>query len=121
MPFSVAVGDAVVAGKMDLVYEAEGGWVILDYKSDDPVAAVERAQREYRDQMAVYAAALKRVAGVTPIRVYLIFARETDPGRRVVSPGPTRELIARGDELLANAPRRAAEIGVSGGGRLDYV
>jgi ATP-dependent helicase/nuclease subunit A len=112
MPFSVTVGDAMVAGKIDLAYEAEDGWVIVDYKSDDPAAAAERAGREYRDQMAVYAAALGRVAGVTPVRVYLIFAREADAERRAVSPGPASELLARGDELLDDAPRRAAETGV---------
>ncbi|NIT37116.1 MAG: UvrD-helicase domain-containing protein [candidate division Zixibacteria bacterium] len=106
MPLAVAVGDAVVSGKVDLLFETGDGLVIVDYKTDEPASAGGRAEREYRDQMAAYAALLARATARAVARAYLVFARERE-GQRVVDLGPGARLLARGEALLAQAARKA--------------
>jgi ATP-dependent helicase/nuclease subunit A len=103
MPFAVAVEDAVVNGKADLVYETAEGLVIVDYKTDEAGGA-ERAEGKYGDQMAIYAAALARVTARAVTRAYLVFPR-APAGERVVEPAPAATLTERGEALLGDAPR----------------
>jgi ATP-dependent helicase/nuclease subunit A len=113
MPFAVAVGDAVVTGIADLVYETAEGLVVVDYKTDEAERA-RRAEGKYGDQMAVYAAALARVTACAVARAYLVFPR-APAGERVVEPGPAAALLSRGEELLGEAPRLARDALSAGG------
>jgi ATP-dependent helicase/nuclease subunit A len=94
MPFAVVVGETFVAGKIDLAYEISEGLVIADYKTGPPAAAAG-----YRDQLAVYAAALGRVTGRPVARAYLIFAGEEGTAE-VEEVGGGANLTRRGEELL---------------------
>ncbi|MEE9456417.1 MAG: PD-(D/E)XK nuclease family protein, partial [bacterium] len=112
MPFAVAVGDAVVMGTADLVYETAEGLVVVDYKTDEAGGA-RRAEGKYGDQMAVYAAALARVTACAVARAYLVFPR-APAGERVVEPGQAATLLSRGEELLGEAPRLARDASSAG-------
>jgi ATP-dependent exoDNAse (exonuclease V) beta subunit len=100
--FAVAVEDVVVTGTADLVYETAEGLVVVDYKTDEGGGS-ERARGKYREQMAIYAAALSRVTKRTVAGAYLVFPRAPAAGR-VVPPGPAAELLRRGEELLGEVP-----------------
>jgi ATP-dependent exoDNAse (exonuclease V) beta subunit len=106
MPFAVSVEDAVVTGKVDLAYLAADGLVVVDYKTDAPGAGGEGGRPEYRDQLAVYAAALARAAGQVVARAYLVLPREAE-GRRLVTFEGGAELVERGERLLRKAPEAA--------------
>jgi ATP-dependent helicase/nuclease subunit A len=112
MPLAVAAEEAVVSGKVDLVYEAGDGLVVVDYKTDEPASAGGRAEGEYGDQMAAYAALLARVTARAVARAYLVFPRERE-GRRVVDLGPGAALLARGEALLGQGPRRGRGSGAA--------
>lgn len=65
-------------GKIDLMFEEAGGWVIVDYKtdwvSDDPADAERFFREKYAAQIQRYVAALERL----PVKVaeaYLLLAR----------------------------------------------
>ncbi|UCH78322.1 MAG: PD-(D/E)XK nuclease family protein, partial [Candidatus Coatesbacteria bacterium] len=102
MPFAVVVGGTFVAGKIDLAYETSEGLAIADYKTGPLEAAAG-----YRDQLAVYAAALGRVTGRSVARAYLIFAGEGGEAA-VEEVGGGADLARRGEELLLNPPELEA-------------
>jgi ATP-dependent helicase/nuclease subunit A len=104
MPFAVVEARVVVTGKVDLAYRAADGLVVADYKTDAPGEGP--AREEYRDQLAVYAAALARATGERVARAHLIFPREEE-GRRVVTMDDGDALAERGEYLLKKAPGAA--------------
>ena len=108
MPFAVVEAEAVITGKVDLAYCAADGLVVVDYKTDAPGEGP--AREEYRDQLAVYAAALARATGERVARGHLVFPRE-EGGRRVATLDDGGALAERGEYLL----KRAA--GAAGGSR----
>jgi ATP-dependent exoDNAse (exonuclease V) beta subunit len=108
MPFAVVEAEAVVTGKVDLAYRAADGLVVVDYKTDAPGEGP--AREEYRDQLAVYAAALARATGERVARGHLVFPREEE-GRRVVTLDDGGALAERGEYLLKRAR------GAAGGNR----
>jgi ATP-dependent helicase/nuclease subunit A len=65
-------------GKIDLLFEEEGGWVLIDYKTDRlPGDVPDKAlyfQEKYGDQISAYAAALQAL-GVRLKSAYLLLAR----------------------------------------------
>lgn len=50
----------IVDGQVDLAYETESGWVIVDFKTDIEIAS---AQDAYKQQVALYVEAVKRATG----------------------------------------------------------
>ena len=59
-------GEVLVQGTVDCCFLEDGGWILLDYKTDitrDREALV----RHYRKQLAIYALALERITGL-PVR-----------------------------------------------------
>lgn len=61
VPFSVSLGGNLVEGKLDLLFEEDGGWVILDYKTDEVSGdALEQRFHSYREQGAWYAEAVRK-------------------------------------------------------------
>ncbi len=64
-PVSLRVDDEggvsrIVDGQVDLAYESDGGWVIVDFKTDIEIAS---AQDAYKQQVALYVEAVKRATG----------------------------------------------------------
>ncbi|MHB1074082.1 MAG: UvrD-helicase domain-containing protein [Gemmatimonadaceae bacterium] len=107
-PFAVELGGVLVEGVIDLALQrADGGWTIVDYKSNDLTRAgrFEYLVAHYRPQLELYAAALGR-AGLGPVDACaLVFLSGNrvhrwalDPARDVVaSATATIEKIARKD------------------------
>lgn len=64
----------IVEGRIDLVFRDDGGWVIVDYKSDAAGTAVSAPlMRGYERQLALYAAAWERLAGEPVAERHLLF------------------------------------------------
>lgn len=59
LPFTMATGDGLMEGRIDLLFCERGKWVLVDYKTDAQVEA-----QRYAQQMRTYAAALKELAGI---------------------------------------------------------
>lgn len=63
---ALAAGDAatatmqIVDGQVDLAYETEHGWVVVDFKTDIEMV---NAQDAYKQQVALYCEAVKRATG----------------------------------------------------------
>jgi ATP-dependent exoDNAse (exonuclease V) beta subunit len=68
------VGDRVLEGFIDLVYEDDDGLVIVDYKTDTvPAAALDRRMAYYRPQVAAYVSGLAAATCRPVARAVLLF------------------------------------------------
>ena len=76
VPVAAPLGDGLVEGFIDLLYETEGGLAVVDYKTDDIDAAEtgETLQR-YRLQGGAYALAVERATGKAVKEVAFLFLR----------------------------------------------
>ena len=74
-PVAGPVGDGIVEGFIDLLFEEDDGYVIVDYKTDNLGSedAIERAMAGYRLQGGAYALALSKAAGVHVKEVSFLF------------------------------------------------
>ena len=74
-PVAGPVGDGIVEGFIDLLFEEEDGFVIVDYKTDALGSddEIERAMARYRLQGGGYALALSRATGATVKEVSFLF------------------------------------------------
>ena len=61
-------------GSIDLLYSQDGGWVVADYKTDDPGPDPDQSARKYLPQLRVYARAVQQVKGRLP-RAEIIWIR----------------------------------------------
>ncbi len=69
---SARVGGILVEGFIDLLFEADGGLVIVDYKTDATEGEdVERVAQRYRSQVGAYALAVSQVTG-RPVEAALL-------------------------------------------------
>jgi ATP-dependent exoDNAse (exonuclease V) beta subunit len=59
-PVSMRVDHAIVDGQVDLAYETDEGWVIVDFKTDIEIAS---AQDAYKQQVALYVEAVQQATG----------------------------------------------------------
>ena len=50
----------VMDGQVDLAYETDTGWVVVDFKTDIEIASAEAA---YKNQIALYAQAVSKATG----------------------------------------------------------
>ena len=50
----------LVDGQVDLAYETDAGWIVVDFKTDIEIAS---AQEGYKQQIALYAAAVSKATG----------------------------------------------------------
>ncbi len=61
-PITIAMDDgALVDGIVDLAFERDGAWTVVDYKTDVEIAA--EGEQQYRRQVALYATAIARATG----------------------------------------------------------
>ncbi|MYC93701.1 MAG: AAA family ATPase [Caldilineaceae bacterium SB0661_bin_32] len=74
-PVAGPVGEGIVEGFIDLLFEEEDGYVIVDFKTDavGSEEEVEQAMARYRLQGGAYALALSRAAGVKVKEVWFLF------------------------------------------------
>ena len=54
-------GPQLVDGQVDLAYETETGWVVVDFKTDIEIAS---AQDAYKQQVALYCEAVTKATGM---------------------------------------------------------
>ena len=107
LPFSWDWDGVPVHGTIDLAYETGGTWHVLDFKTDDLRGrSLADASQAYLPQLALYASALERAVGGSPVSG-LLFLRTGD----VYVPPPTdlaRALAATRDRIdyggLLDAP-----------------
>jgi ATP-dependent exoDNAse (exonuclease V) beta subunit len=78
---------AIVEGRIDLLFEKDGAWTVVDYKTDDiPPGLVGERTAVYRKQGALYAWAL-RAAGIDLSGgVVFLFVRPGAAGRVEITP-----------------------------------
>jgi ATP-dependent exoDNAse (exonuclease V) beta subunit len=60
-PVTCTLGNVVVEGIVDLAFEEQGAWTVVDYKTDRELAAV--GEDRYRRQVALYASAIAQATG----------------------------------------------------------
>ena len=69
-------GDVLVQGIIDLLFQEEDGWVLLDYKTNRVRAENEAALvAHYRRQLELYARAWSEIAGEKVKEKHLYFLR----------------------------------------------
>ena len=56
----VEPGGVLVEGVLDLAFEDQDGWTVLDFKTDRELST---AEEQYRRQVRIYAAAVNRATG----------------------------------------------------------
>jgi len=93
------VGDRLVEGYIDLLYETDEGLVVVDHKTDRgrSQAELEASAAAYRGQGAAYAAALQQALGRPVVRAVFLFARA---GEAVAV--PIDDVPAAVDEVVAH-------------------
>ncbi len=76
VPFAVPWEGNLIEGRIDLLFEENGRWTLVDYKTDD-VTAAQAGERiaAYRPQAAAYALALKTLGIECAGGIVLYFAR----------------------------------------------
>jgi ATP-dependent helicase/nuclease subunit A len=75
-PFSVSLDGTLVEGKIDLLFEEDRGWVIVDYKTDDVYGEIlEQRFQSYRVQGQWYARAVREAAGCEAKEIAFFFVR----------------------------------------------
>ncbi|HEX7282064.1 MAG TPA: UvrD-helicase domain-containing protein [Vicinamibacterales bacterium] len=60
MPAEPGAPPTIVDGQVDLAYETENGWVVIDFKTDIEIVS---AQDAYKQQVALYAEAVAKATG----------------------------------------------------------
>ncbi|HUK33008.1 MAG TPA: PD-(D/E)XK nuclease family protein, partial [Vicinamibacterales bacterium] len=61
-PLTLTLDDGtLVEGVIDLAFEEDGQWTVVDYKTDREIA--EKGEEQYRRQLLLYAAAIQRATG----------------------------------------------------------
>jgi ATP-dependent helicase/nuclease subunit A len=75
-PFAVPWEGNFIEGRIDLLFEEDGSWTLVDYKTDDVTAArADERVEVYRPQAAVYALALRSLGIECAGGIVLYFAR----------------------------------------------
>jgi ATP-dependent helicase/nuclease subunit A len=78
VPFVRPLGDAIEEGKIDLLFEEPGGWVLVDYKTDQLPSKLDDLdgyfQEKYAAQIREYLEALQSLS-IKVQSAYLLLAR----------------------------------------------
>ncbi len=59
-PVSIVIDGVLVDGQVDLAFESDEGWTVVDFKTDAEIAGADEV---YRRQVGLYAQAIARVTG----------------------------------------------------------
>jgi ATP-dependent helicase/nuclease subunit A len=67
----------LVRGSIDLAFKEDGGWVIVDYKTDTPPASGDLCElaEKYRPQLDIYTGAFEKCTGERVVETALYFIR----------------------------------------------
>ncbi|GAC1367123.1 MAG: hypothetical protein NVSMB32_11980 [Actinomycetota bacterium] len=98
LPFALKLGDRVVRGRIDAVYETdEGGLEVVDFKTG------QRSTPDNVDQLALYAAALGRLGVSTGKTLTVTYCYLADGTRdsRTISPAEAERALAAMQERLS--------------------
>ncbi|MDI3339804.1 MAG: UvrD-helicase domain-containing protein [Sphaerobacter sp.] len=99
VPFTLAVGDGFVEGRVDLLFREPDGLVLADYKTDAVAPEhIDARLAVYRNQAAVYAFAIARITGLPVKEVVFVFARAGVERAIPVDPA----LLTLGERLAAS-------------------
>ena len=99
-PFTLPWEGDFIEGRIDLLFEEEGAWTLVDYKTDDVAPAdVDERLAAYGPQAAVYALALERLGMKCSGGIVLYFARPNVT--RTIE--PSASLTARAEDLIREA------------------
>lgn len=102
-PFELALGDSVVRGRMDAVFDGEGGWTVVDWKTGSKPTAGE--MEALKLQLAVYREAWRRIADDgREVRAVFFYVRTGENYSPSGLPGPD-EL----EQLLRDSSRQGLE------------
>jgi ATP-dependent helicase/nuclease subunit A len=79
------VGDRVLEGYIDLLVRTPGGWLIVDYKTDNWKPGTDRAERiaRYRNQLAAYALALDPILTEPVVGGVLVHCQASGPAEQI--------------------------------------
>lgn len=67
VPFTLTTGQGVLHGTLDLLFEDEEGWWLVDWKSEWVEAgAIRQKAASFRPQLAIYHHAARRILGIAP-------------------------------------------------------
>jgi ATP-dependent exoDNAse (exonuclease V) beta subunit len=92
---------AMVEGRIDLLYEKDGAWTVVDYKTDDiPPGLVGERTAVYEKQGALYAWALKAAGIDLSGGVVFLFVRPGAAGRLEITP----EILAATARMIQAEP-----------------
>ena len=77
VPMGLA-GDCVYIGRADALFKDGEGWVLVDFKSDDPAGRKASLKTAYAPQLEKYAEIWKAVTGEPVTEKYLLFTRTAE-------------------------------------------
>jgi hypothetical protein len=99
-PFNLPLPGGMLDGRLDLLFERDGTWTVVDFKTDDiRPEDVPARLAAYRPQGAAYAYALDRL-GISPVgRVVFYFVRPDV--EMSIEAGP--DFLAEGENLVRDA------------------
>jgi len=74
--FFIEFDGVIIEGKIDLMYEIDEKWILVDYKTDvvDSSRLEEKAEH-YKPQLMLYAKAIKDITKDYPLRTSIYFTR----------------------------------------------
>jgi ATP-dependent helicase/nuclease subunit A len=106
VPFCVSLDGVTVEGKIDLLFEEDGGFVVVDYKTDVvPASGADGLVDRYRRQAEAYALAVAQASGRPVKEIVLFFLRSLEavsllPSDAGLPPGEALAVFVRaaGDE-----------------------
>jgi hypothetical protein len=95
-----------IEGRIDLLFEADGCWTLVDYKTDDVSGdEVDRRFRSCRGQGIIYAAAMHRLGIELGGGIVFYFVRPDEVRTLAVTP----ELLGEADGLVRSTVRGAVD------------
>jgi ATP-dependent helicase/nuclease subunit A len=105
VPVVAPVGDRLIEGYVDLLYEdPDGRLVVVDWKTDRArtEAEIDASLARYRDQGAAYAVALAQATGRPVEKVVFVFCRRDEPAvERAITDADLAAAITRVRDKLA--------------------
>jgi ATP-dependent helicase/nuclease subunit A len=103
VPFTLPVTGTLIEGRIDLLFEEDGTWTLVDYKTDEELPATDADIDAYRLQAGLYAVALKRFGIECRGGIALYFARHDVAKMVDYSP----DLLSEAEQLIDESISRS--------------
>jgi hypothetical protein len=100
VPFSIHLDGSILEGSIDMIFEKDGEFIAVDYKTDNvkEAEAIEERMKKYEIQAAIYSYAFSIIHGIEPKEIRFIFLNAEKEKKIVIGPG----IIERGKSLALN-------------------